>query len=341
MKIHEEMQSNPAFWNGLNEIEKAAVRSAIECGKDRRPMPDVAAAVFTRVVRQYEQVEWPKCTECGGLIETDVLDDFEPPNLCNVCYHGDSLDEDDDLDVTETQVYESLEAAIDVVCGEDTQRDISTEYKRQIRLRHESDKESEPVKPDADRVLLVGLTNDTISGRIVWAPAGEDGWVGKTVDERSFWAGFHRFHVNPEFVIVIAPETDECFRLNRSERLAKAFDNLTKVVVESQRKVPVSPMPVLDDLIPLGDIRLPHEPYTPNELECMRNVSYGYIMAKNQPGETVWVDEWYTCPGHPTIDLHFLTNDDEEGDNYGSIEAWGYRRDKTVEGDCEDEIKLV
>lgn len=81
MKIHEEIQNNPAFWNGLNEIEKASVRSAIECGKERRPMPSVSVAVFTDVVRRYEQTEWPKCTECGNRIELDVLDDDDPPPL--------------------------------------------------------------------------------------------------------------------------------------------------------------------------------------------------------------------------------------------------------------------
>ncbi|MBK8464938.1 MAG: hypothetical protein IPL32_03830 [Chloracidobacterium sp.] len=46
-----------------------------------------------------------------------------------------------DKKVSLTQVYESLEAAIDAVCDQDTQNAIADEYRRQIRLRYETDKQ--------------------------------------------------------------------------------------------------------------------------------------------------------------------------------------------------------
>lgn len=52
---------------------------------------------------------------------------------------GEVFEKDLDKKVNLTQVYESLEAAIDVVCDQDTQNAIADEYRRQIRLRFEAD----------------------------------------------------------------------------------------------------------------------------------------------------------------------------------------------------------
>ena len=49
------------------------------------------------------------------------------------------FEEDLDKKVNLTQVYESLEAAIDVVCDQGTQNAIADEYRKQIRLRFEAD----------------------------------------------------------------------------------------------------------------------------------------------------------------------------------------------------------
>ena len=52
---------------------------------------------------------------------------------------GEVSEKDLDKKVDLTQVYESLEAAIDVVCDQDTQNAIADEYRKQIRLRFDSD----------------------------------------------------------------------------------------------------------------------------------------------------------------------------------------------------------
>ena len=49
------------------------------------------------------------------------------------------FEKDLDKKVNLTQVYESLEAAIDVVCDQDIQNAIADEYRKQIRLRFEAD----------------------------------------------------------------------------------------------------------------------------------------------------------------------------------------------------------
>lgn len=51
------------------------------------------------------------------------------------------LEREIDKKVSLTQVYESLEAAIDAACDQDTQNAIADEYRRQIRLRYEVDKQ--------------------------------------------------------------------------------------------------------------------------------------------------------------------------------------------------------
>lgn len=50
-----------------------------------------------------------------------------------------------DKKVSITQVYESLEAAIDAACDRDTQNAIADEYRRQIRLRYEADKQKSAI----------------------------------------------------------------------------------------------------------------------------------------------------------------------------------------------------
>ena len=83
---------------------------------------------------------------CGHCTRNDTPSaECDACEFCvNCCTHGDSEEIDDPKgEVTLPQVYESLEAAIDAVCDQDTQNAIADEYRRQIKLRYDADKEKD------------------------------------------------------------------------------------------------------------------------------------------------------------------------------------------------------
>lgn len=78
--------------------------------------------------------------------------------------------------------------------------------------------------------------------------------------------------------------------------------------------------------------------YTEGELLMMEFFARGYLAV---PPLRKWLDTWETLSECTSIDLHFLTNNDEEHDEFGEIQVWGYRRNKVVPGDCVDEVRLI
>lgn len=78
--------------------------------------------------------------------------------------------------------------------------------------------------------------------------------------------------------------------------------------------------------------------YTSDEFAHMKSFTAGFQIAS----QFDYVDEWVRLPNSRNIDIHFKTEETtDDAEDHGKLTAWAYRRDKRVEGDVEDGIRLL
>lgn len=83
--------------------------------------------------------------------------------------------------------------------------------------------------------------------------------------------------------------------------------------------------------------------YSLVELAAIQKFVEGYVacLDARKPSTAIqMIDEWCAIPSDPSIDIHFMSDEDEEGGTFGHVLVYVYRRDKSKVGDCDDELRV-